>query len=140
MFELEPRRRPAPDINLTALMDIAFILVIFIVLAASFQRVRSLDVDLPRADASAVPPDEALVVRIPGEGPLEIAGARVPIEDVKAAFAEARGTHGSVVLMADRDAPVERAVRVLGDAQAAGFQSVSIATARPGAPDEKAVE
>ena len=131
MFELEPRRRPLPQINLSALIDIAFILVIFIVLAASFQRVRSLDVDLPRADGRTVPPEEALVVRIPREGPLEVGDARVPIDELAAAFADARATHGSVVLMADRDADVERAVRVLGDAQAAGFQSVSIATARP---------
>lgn len=131
MFELEPRRRTTPEINLTALMDIAFILVIFIVLAASFQRVRSLDVDLPRADGRATPENEALVVRIPREGPVEIGDRHVPIEEAATALAEARAAYESVVLMAERDADVERAVRLLGDAQGAGFQSVSIATARP---------
>ena len=132
MFELEPRRRSVPEINLTALMDIAFILVIFIVLAASFQRVRSLDVDLPRADGRTVPPSESLVVRIPREGPIEIGDRKVAIDEAAAALAQARADHDSVVLMAERDADVERAVKLLGDAQGAGFQSVSIATARPG--------
>lgn len=131
MFELEPRRREMPAINLTALMDIAFILVIFIVLAASFQRVRSLDVDLPRADARAVPPDAALVIGIPKEGPLRVGDERVPIDELPGVLSTLRTEHGSVVLMADRDAPVERAVNVLGAAQAAGFAAVSIATARP---------
>ena len=52
-MEFDLPRRQVPTINLSALIDIAFILVIFIVLAANFQRIQNVDVKLPRADAEA---------------------------------------------------------------------------------------
>jgi biopolymer transport protein ExbD len=128
VFELEARRRETPSINLSALIDIAFILVIFIVLAATFQRVRGVDVDLPQADADAPVPEEALVITVPPEGPVLFGERPVPMAEVGEALVEARAHHGSVVLSADAAASVERAVRILADAQRAGFEAVSIAT------------
>jgi len=42
-----------PDINLSALIDIAFILVIFIVLAANFDRYNQISVDLPAVKSNS---------------------------------------------------------------------------------------
>jgi biopolymer transport protein ExbD len=117
-----------PELNLSAMMDIAFILVIFIVLGANFQRVRVVDVDLPSADAKADPNDEGLVVTVPKEGPVRF-GERVVAEaDLAAALRESRQQHDAIVLLADRDAAVQRAVQLLVLAQAEGFETVSIAT------------
>ena len=128
MIEFESRRRETPVLNLSALIDIAFILVIFIVLGATFQRVRSVDVELPSADAQDEPPAEALVITVPSEGPVRFGERLVELGDVRTALHEARGSHDSVVLLADRQADVQRAVQILADAQQAGFESVSLAT------------
>ena len=128
MFELESRRRPMPELNLSAMMDIAFILVIFIVLGANFQRVRVVDVDLPSADAEADPNDEGLVVTVPKEGPVRFGDRVVAEADLPAALRESRQEHDAIVLLADRDAAVQRAVELLVLAQAEGFDTVSIAT------------
>lgn len=128
MIEFESRRRETPVLNLSALIDIAFILVIFIVLGATFQRVRSVDVELPSADAKAEPSGEALVITVPPEGPVRFGDRPVELADVRAALQEARAEHTSVVLLADRQADVQRAVQILADAQQAGFESVSLAT------------
>lgn len=131
MIEFETRRRAPVAINLSALIDIAFILVIFIVLGATFHRVRGIEVDLPSADAEANPDAEALVITVPRTGPVLFGERSVPDEQISAELAAARAQHGSVLLLADRDAAVQRAVQVLGDAQKAGFETVAIATEPP---------
>ncbi|MCX4242479.1 ExbD/TolR family protein [Paraliomyxa miuraensis] len=131
MIEFESRRRETPVLNLSALIDIAFILVIFIVLGATFQRVRAVDVELPSADARSEPSGEALVISVPPEGPVRFGERLVELSDVRAALQEARAGHDSVVLLADRQADVQRAVQILADAQQVGFSTVSLAT-QPG--------
>ena len=128
MFELESRKRPMPELNLSAMMDIAFILVIFIVLGATFQRVRVVDVELPSADAKADPDNEGLVVTVPKQGPVKFGTREVSDADLPAALQEARRSHEAILLLADRDAAVQRAVELLVLAQAQGFATVSIAT------------
>ena len=132
MFDLPSQRRSPPDINLSALMDIAFILVIFIVLGATFQRVRVVDVDLPSADAKADPDDEGLVVTVPREGPVRFGSREVSDAELPAALAEARKDHEAILLLADRQAAVQRAVELLVLAQDQGFATVSIATEKEG--------
>ncbi len=132
MIDLELPRRTNPEINLSALIDIMFILVIFIVLAATFDRVRAVDVELPSSNAPNRVDDKALVVTIPRDGPLRLGDRIVDLDHVRAELQRERTAHSTVVLLADRDANVQRAVQVLTDAQAAGFTSVSIATRDPG--------
>ncbi len=127
-MEFESFKREQPEINLSALIDIVFILIIFVILAANFQRIRGLDVDLPEADSTTPSKSEALVVSIPKNGPVDIDGLAVEADSVQAKLRELRKKHDALVLKADGNVALERAVRVLGDARAAGFEAVSIAS------------
>ena len=131
MIEFETRRRAPPVINLSALIDIAFILVIFIVLGATFQRVEGVEIDLPQVDSKQTLDQEALVITVPRSGPLRFGEREVALDRVVEELRRARQTHDSVVLLADREAAIQRAVGVLVDAQKAGFRAVSIATRPP---------
>lgn len=131
MIEFETRRRAPPVINLSALIDIAFILVIFIVLGATFQRVEGVEIDLPNADAKQALDHEALVITVPRSGRLRFGEREVSEDRVIEELRHARADHDAVVLLADREAAIQRAVRVLVDAQTAGFRTVSIATRPP---------
>ncbi len=126
-MEFVTRQRAAPLINLSALIDIAFILVIFVVLAASFHRIRTLDVALPSAEATHKADPKALVLTVRAEGPIDIQGKLVAPDDVKRTLAAMTSEFDSVLIVADRTASVQRAVKLLSDAQAAGFSSVGIA-------------
>lgn len=128
MIDFDTPRREIPTLNLSALIDITFILVIFIVLAATFSRVRVMDVALPGADAREESQEDALVVTVPLEGPVRIGETPVPFEDLRAVLAEHRTRHRSVLLVADRQAAIERAVAVMNDAAQIGYASVAIAT------------
>lgn len=132
MMEFETRQRVTPNINLSALIDVAFILVIFIVLIANFNRIAELEVTLPESDVQGDVDPKALMISIPVQGPVTIQDKAVPLDQVRAELSRLQVRFDKVLLMADQDASVQRAVQVLSDAQAIGFKSVSIATETTG--------
>jgi len=132
MMEFETRQRVTPNINLSALIDVAFILVIFIVLIANFNRIGELEVALPQSDAQGEIDPKALMISIPIEGPIKVQEKAIPIEQVRAELSKLQVRFDKVLIMADQEASVQRAVQILSDAQAIGFKSVSIATETTG--------
>lgn len=127
-MEFRSFQRAAPSINLSALIDIIFILVIFVVLAANFDRLRDLDVTLPSAHATGRVEPRAVVVVIPQGGAVRVNEEAVAEADLQPRLRALRAEHEALVIAADRGVELERAVRVMGDASAAGFTAVSIAT------------
>lgn len=130
-MNLARARRRAVAPNLSALIDIVFILVIFVVLGASFQRVRALEVALPEAQADAPPEARQLAVTVRPDGGLELQGRAVAPEALQALLTAARPAHDAVLVLADRDAALHRVVAVLDAARGAGFAAVSVAADRP---------
>lgn len=128
MIDFTSVEEERPRVNLSALIDVAFILVIFIVLTATYRDDRDLSVDLPQSDR--VPAQEAtgLHVTVHADGRVEIQDEMLDASAVYDRLRELSDEHDSVVLLADRAASVEAAVRVLADARAAGFEAVAIAT------------
>jgi biopolymer transport protein ExbD len=124
----ETPRRQMPTINVSALVDVIFTLLIFLLLAATFTQVKALDVTLPEADAAAAADERALVVTVPGEGPLLVDGEPVADDRLVPHLRALRSDHEAVLLVADGQVALQRAVAVLDAAGKAGFTAVSIAT------------
>ncbi len=122
------RKREPVQLDLTALIDVVFILVIFVVLAASFQRMRELSVTLPQAAEGAVADASALTVQVPVSGPLQLVGQSVTEQQLPQALEAQRGAERGVLLQLDAEASVQRAVRILTLVRGAGIERVSIAT------------
>ncbi|MCO6433462.1 ExbD/TolR family protein [Nitrosomonas nitrosa] len=135
-MKFETRQRITPTINLAALIDVVFILVIFIVLGANFHRIQTLDVSIPEAESVNEAEIESLVITIPVTGAIEVAGEKVELSELRQelqskASRYKASRYKTVLLVADRSVPVQRVVTILSDAQAVGFTSVSIATQAP---------
>ncbi len=129
-MEFQSFQRRTPTINLSALIDVVFILVIFIVLAANFDRIRNLDVTLPEAEATASEAPDAVAITIREGGAIEIGDEIVSRDEVQSALESRGDPDDPVLILADGNVAFERAVWVLGEASAAGFRNVSIATRR----------
>jgi biopolymer transport protein ExbD len=61
---LRPRRRAAPDINLTPLIDVVFLLLIFFMVSTTFNDDARLRLELPRADGEPAPAAEVQLVEL----------------------------------------------------------------------------
>ena len=127
-FELEGPRRREPTINISALIDVIFILMIFVILGANFDRLRAMGIELPQGHAQAVAPPETVTVVVPIEGPVRIDGREVADADVRSVLEARRKEASALVLEADKGLALQRAIDLLDAARAAGFTAVSVAT------------
>ncbi|WP_430229819.1 ExbD/TolR family protein [Nitrosomonas communis] len=130
-MDFETRQRTSPTINLTPLIDCIFTLVIFIILAANFQRIQTLDVSVPEAESSNEAEIESLVITIPVTGTIKVENEEIELSGLKHELQSKISRYKTVLLVADRSVPVQRLVQILSDVQAVGFTSVSVATQKP---------
>ena len=130
--ELMTARRQVPQINVSALVDVIFTLLIFLLLAATFSRVGWLDVSLPKADAAHSTAKHGLVLIVPADGPVIVDGLEIGEERILSTLTKERAHHESLRLVADHAVALQRAVTILELAGMAGFTSVTIATTGSG--------
>jgi biopolymer transport protein ExbD len=119
-------RRPRARLDLTSLIDVVFVLLIFVVIASRFDETGAKDVALPRDAARSSAPENALTVTVTDTDIL-VAGTSVGGTDVGAAAASKRTASQPVVLDADAKVPYERVFHVLSSLSKEGITDVSLA-------------
>ena len=130
-MRLPPRQTAEPTLNLSPLIDVIFILLIFVILVARFVDQERLDVTLPSAAAGRPAEVDALQLTISQEGEIFVEGKRVERDDLSDRLEVERQSFTRAVVMADQDGAVQDAVFVLSAAKLAGFQGVALATRPP---------
>lgn len=118
-------------IDLTPMVDVVFLLIIFFMLTTTFITVESgLPVDLPEAQTSVASPSNLPTVTINGLGEVFFGGAQVAETELAALVRQNLAETGqrTVVLRADRDVPHGQAVRVMDIIRQAGAERIAIAT------------
>jgi biopolymer transport protein ExbD len=130
------KRRPKTDedtgINVTPMLDIVFIMLIFFIVTTSFVREEGLEVSRP----SATPPREVteergpIVVRIDANSQIVIKGRAIDLKAVPANLERERveKPQAPLVVAAHPDAETRALVSVLDAARAVGIEEVSVAT------------
>lgn len=116
-------------IDMTPMLDVVFIMLIFFIVTASFVKESGIDVNRPEA-ATAVKKDRAnILVAISDKGEIWINKRRVDVRAVQANIERLRAENpqGSVVIQADRKSTTETLIKVMDASRAAGVFDVSIA-------------
>lgn len=132
-MRLQDQEREEPDINLTSLIDVVFLLLIFFMISTTFDRQSLLRLDLPEAataESEAVP--ELIEIVITADGQMFVADAlltELTRPALRAALAEqlAERPDAPVVVRADGDASHRLVVLALDAAAAEGVRRVGIA-------------
>jgi biopolymer transport protein ExbD len=117
------------EINLTPMLDVVFIMLIFFIVTASFVKEAGIDVNRPEA-ATAVKKERAnILVAISDKGEIWINKRRVDVRAVQANIErlKAENPQGSVVIQADKKATTDVLIKVMDASRAAGAYDVSIA-------------
>lgn len=123
-----------PEINLTSLIDVIFVLIIFFVATTTFNQRSALKLQLPTAQAIAKQdPGEPLNVLVDAEGRYFIGENQVLKSDVgslKEAIVAVAGQDRSmpVVLRADARTPHQSVITAMDALGQLGFVKLSIAT------------
>jgi biopolymer transport protein ExbD len=129
-------RRELPALNLTPLIDIVFLLLIFFMVTTSFSRETRLPVSLPEASGSAENAAESIEVLVDREGGYAINGRRLVNAEVGSLVRGLELESGGdvslmVVLVADAEVQHQSVVSAMEAIGRAGFVSLSIATREP---------
>lgn len=118
------------DINLTPMLDVVFIMLIFFIVTATFIKQAGIDVLRPEAQTGEAKPTVSVLVAISGNGDIWIDKKRVEATAVRAHIERihAENPKGGLVIQADRDAKSEKLMAVLNAARGAGLTEVAIST------------
>ena len=120
-------------IDMTPMLDVVFIMLIFFIVTASFVKEAGIDVNRPEA-ATAVKKDRAnILVAISAKGDIWINKRKVDVRAVQANIERlyAENPQGTVVIQADRKATTDVLIKVMDASRAAGIEDVSIAAQEP---------
>jgi len=131
---MRKRHHPADEaeINITPMLDIVFIMLIFFIVTTSFVKERGLEVSRP----SNAPPKEIkknkgpIVVKIDSNGNISMKGRMLEDKAVQANLErqKAEKPDSPLIIAAHPDADTNALVIILDAADAVGVASVSVAT------------
>ncbi len=123
------RDQDESEVNLTPMLDVVFIMLIFFIVTASFVKESGMDINRPDA-ATAVKKERGnILVAITPSGQIWIDRRQVDVRSVRANIERlhAENPQGAVVIQADRDSKNGLLVEVMDAAKLAGVESISIA-------------
>ena len=116
-------------IDLTPMLDVVFIMLIFFIVTSTFIRESGVEVQRPQAE-SASPQDKGnILIAITGNGEIWMDKQQIDIRSVRAHVERMRVDQpdGAVVVQADEDARTGLVVQVMDQARLAGVQDVALA-------------
>jgi biopolymer transport protein ExbD len=116
------------EINLTPMLDVVFIMLIFFIVTASFIKEAGIDVHRPLAEHLDAKPKANILVAISSDNEIWIDNKVIDFRAVKIEFERllAENPEGTVVIQADKDAYTETVVKVADAARRAKISRVSI--------------
>jgi len=133
-MKLLPRHSEEPDVNLTPMIDVVFLLLLFFMISTSFIRESSLKVDLPEATGEALTEQEApidIIIRANGEVMVNETTltemSRDKLRELLKSTA-ADNTNPHIIISADANAEYQHIVTAMDAAQLLGFTRLTLAT------------
>jgi biopolymer transport protein ExbD len=128
MLEI-PVRKKGSRLNLTPLIDIVFLLLVFFLLTSHFVQEEGIGIRLPASTHGTRQDRGRITIRITREGVLYVNGRRTSDKDLPVAIEKLLpGSEGTVVIRGDRDADLQTVVSVMDAAKQAGTKHIVLAT------------
>jgi biopolymer transport protein ExbD len=134
-MKLNLRPRTQPEVNLTSLIDVVLLLLIFFMVSTSFVKQSQIAISLPQADSAAVVeevPDQ-IDIMITDTGTFLVNGQELintRVETIRNAIRKVSGGNNNLPLTisADANAKHQDVVTAMDVAGRLGFTRISIAT------------
>jgi biopolymer transport protein ExbD len=128
------RQHEALEINLVPLIDVLLVIIIFLVVSATFSRLSELQINLPTAEANA-PQDKPVVITVG----VDVSGRYVvndidvaerSVEAIGLALRKAAGAakEPTIVINADANSTHQSVINVMEAARQAGYTHITFAT------------
>ncbi len=136
-MKFQRTQRGEPEVNLTPLIDVVFLLLIFFMVSTTFERETEISVELPEAAGEKLQTEQTVVeITIDAEGNYYVNRQELintQLDTLKRALRKAVGSaeEPQVILSADRKTPHESVISAMDAARQAGLYNMTFATRQP---------
>lgn len=133
-MNLSPQKAEEPDVNLTPMIDVVFLLLLFFMVSTSFIRESSLKVDLPEATGQTVAEkDKPIDIIINADGQFTINDMTLITANkdnlsAQLKLAVGENTDPHIIITADAKADYQNIVTAMDSAQQLGYTRLTLAT------------
>jgi biopolymer transport protein ExbD len=119
-----------PDINISPLIDVVFLLLIFFMVTTAFVEETGVEVQKPRATSAKQLEKKSIFIAVTPDGQVVHGGQEVGIHGIRGLVRRLiKNKPRPVILMTDEDSRAGLVVDVIDECKVAGAKTVSIATA-----------
>jgi biopolymer transport protein ExbD len=129
MFSETQGQEEESEINITPMLDVVFIMLIFFIVTASFVKESGIEVNRPDAQTAELKEKANILIAITATNQIYVDRRRVDPRAVRANIERlhAENPQGTVVIQADKESKTETLIQVMDASRQAGVFDVAIA-------------
>lgn len=129
MFSETSSQEEESEINITPMLDVVFIMLIFFIVTASFVKEAGIEVNRPDAQTAELKEKANILIAITANNQIFVDRRRVDPRAVRANIERlhAENPQGTVVIQADKESKTETLIQVMDASRQAGVYDVAIA-------------
>ena len=122
------------EINITPMLDIVFIMLIFFIVTTSFTRETGATLTKPLAAQAVSLRNGTILIGIRSNDEIWMNKREIEIREVRSLVerAKAENPEGSVVIVADKDSRIGSVTQVMDQVKMAGVKGIAISAENPG--------
>jgi biopolymer transport protein ExbD len=122
------------DINITPMLDVVFIMLIFFIVTTSFTRETGVLIDKPVADQAMALRNGTILIGIRPNDDIWMSKRHIELREVRQMVerAKAENPEGSVVIVADRGSRIGMVTQVMDQVRLAGVEGIALSAERKG--------
>lgn len=117
------------SVDITPMLDVVFIMLIFFIVTATFIKEAGIDVDKPEAATAVVQEKASILIAIDARDQVWINRRQVDVRSIRSIVERlhAENPKGTVVIQADRESRNDTLVRVMDASRRAGVYDIALA-------------
>jgi len=120
------------EINISPLIDMVFILLIFFIVTTTFVEETGVEVDKPEASASLALEKQSIMIAITNENKVIYGGQEIGLSGVRSVVRRlTRSEDSPVIIQVDKAVSADMLVRVIDESKLGGAKKVSLSTDAP---------
>jgi biopolymer transport protein ExbD len=134
MAKRHAQQEDETEINITPMLDIVFIMLIFFIVTTSFIKETGIDPDRPDAETAEYKQRGNILIGIGVTGDVWMNKRKVELNQIPSMVEAARGEspESSVVIISDKEAPTGALIDVMDKVRLGGVSNISVAAQEAG--------
>jgi biopolymer transport protein ExbD len=121
------------EINITPMLDIVFIMLIFFIVTTSFTKETGASIVKPQAEQAIALRNGTILIGIKSNDDIWMSKRLIELREVRSMVEQAKAENpkGSVVIVADKDSRIGTVTQVMDQVKLAGVQGIAISAENP---------